>query len=158
VRTALCLIAHILAYDPLQYVESLKQAGFAKAIFHLEAADHPDSVIRLARKLDMEVGLAINPATAGRELEAFAERVDEFLFLAVDPQRPGLFRPEVLQKISASRRFTGEAALLSIDGAVDVSNIVAVKQSGVDVAYAGHAIFGAGEPGENYRRMARAVG
>ncbi len=55
--------AHLMVAHLEKYLESFKQAGASKIIFHHEATASPREVIARIRNLGIEVGLAINPET-----------------------------------------------------------------------------------------------
>lgn len=144
------LTAHILAFEPEHMVDDLKEAGFKKIVFHLSTTDFANEIIDKIHRLGMEAGIGIDPETDTSSLNPFAGRVNEYLFLAVDPKHPGIFKPGVLKKV---RRWRSDypKARISVDGAVSLENIIDVINAGANVAYVGNAIYGYGEPRDNYQ-------
>jgi hypothetical protein len=62
-----------------EHLSGFKEAGASKAIFHFEAAD-PETVIAAARKLDMAVGLAVNPETPVSAVSPLPDKIDSLLY------------------------------------------------------------------------------
>ena len=153
ITTRLSWEAHLMVERPENYLRGFKQAGARKAVFHYETTATPEEVITLARKLGLEVGLAINPETPVSSTLALLDQVDSVLLLSVNPGFYGSkFIPEVLNKVAELRAARPEIEV-GIDGGIKESNIPQVAQSGVDVIYAGSAIFLQPEPGESFRHL-----
>ncbi len=145
--------AHIMVQRPEVYLEGFKKAGAQKVVFHYEATPSPRDVITLARKLDLEIGLAINPETQVSAILPLLNEVDSVLFLTVNPGFYGSqFIPEVLDKV-VELRSSHPLIDIGVDGGIKESNIVQIAQFGVDVIYAGSAIFLQPRPGESFRRL-----
>lgn len=138
---------------PEDYLEDFREAGAQKIVFHYEATPSPRDVISLARKLDLKVGLAVNPETPVAAIITLTSEVDSVLFLSVDPGFYGSqFIPEVLDKVVELRN-ARPGTEIGIDGGINENNIVQVAQAGVDVIYAGSAIFLQPQPGASFRRL-----
>ena len=145
--------AHLMVRDPEKYLEGLNQAGAKKVVFHYEAAPSPQEVIRQSRKLNLGVGLAINPETPTSAILPLTDKVDSLLFLSVHPGFYGSkFIPEVLDKIKELRRLY-PGLEIGIDGGIKEDNIATVARSGVDYIYIGSAIFLKDNPADSYRRL-----
>lgn len=145
--------AHIMVRRPEVYLEGFKKAGAQKVVFHSEATPSPRDVITLARKLGLEIGLAINPETQVSAVLPLLNEVDSVLFLTVNPGFYGSqFIPEVLDKVTELRS-SHPLIEIGVDGGIKESNIVQIAQFGVDVIYVGSAIFLQPRPGESFRRL-----
>jgi len=144
---------HLMVQHPEDYVESFRQAGAQKIVFHYEATPSPRDVIALVRKLGLGVGLAVNPETPVSAILPLASEVDSMLFLSVNPGFYGSkFIPEVLDKIREFRSVQ-PGMEIGIDGGIKESNIAQIAQAGVDAIYVGSAIFMQPQPGESFRRL-----
>ena len=145
--------AHLMILHPESWLESLRQAGAQKVVFHYEAAPSPGEVISQARRLDLKVGLAVNPETSVSTFLPLADEVDSVLFLSVHPGFYGSkFIPEVLDKIAEFRSARPDMEI-GIDGGIKEGNIVQIARAGVDVICVGSAIFVQPEPAESYRHL-----
>ncbi|MBN1161978.1 MAG: ribulose-phosphate 3-epimerase [Dehalococcoidales bacterium] len=145
--------AHLMVHHPENYLEGFKGAGAEKIVFHYEATPSPNKTIKAIRKLDMQVGLAVNPETTISVIAGLVKQVDSVLFLAVNPGFYGAkFIPEVLDKIVEFRK-TYPKMEIGIDGGIKESNIAEIARSGVDVICVGSAIFRQPDPAASYRRL-----
>jgi len=144
---------HLMVLHPEEHLKSFHQAGAQKVVFHYEATPSPREVISLARDLGLGVGLAVSPDTAVSSFLPLADEVDSILFLTVHPGFYGSkFIPEVMDKVTELRG-TRPDIEIGVDGGIKESNITKVAQTGVDVIYAGSAIFRQPQPGESFRRL-----
>ena len=145
--------AHLMILHPESWLESLRQAGAQKVVFHYEAAPSPGEVISQARRLDLKVGLAVNPETSVSTFLPLADEVDSVLFLSVHPGFYGSkFIPEVLDKIAEFRSAKPDMEI-GIDGGIKEGNIARIARAGVDVIYVGSAVFLQPQPAESYRHL-----
>lgn len=144
---------HLMIEQPERQLEHFKKAGASKAIFHYEATSAPSQVISIARKLGLNIGIALNPETSVDKILPFTGELDSLLFLSVHPGYYGAkFIPEVLDKIAELRQIKPELNI-GIDGGIKESNIAHVVRSGVDEIFVGSAIFLKPQPGESYRKL-----
>jgi ribulose-phosphate 3-epimerase len=144
---------HLMVEKPETQIKYYQQAGAKKAIFHFEATNRPDAIIDQARKLGIQVGLAINPETPVSKILAFTDLVDSVLFLSVHPGFYGAkFLPEVMDKVIELRR-AKPFLNIGLDGGVKESNIGVIANSGVDDIFVGSAILLQADPGKSYRKL-----
>jgi ribulose-phosphate 3-epimerase len=83
-------------------------------------------------------------------IEEVAGDVDVVLIMSVNPGFGGQkFIPRSLQKVAAVRAMLERArnnAPIEIDGGIDLSNVAAAVDAGVEILVAGSAIFHAADP------------
>ena len=149
--------AHLMVKDPETYFSGFKSARVRRVIFHFEAVTDPPAVIAAARKLDLDVGMALNPGTpVSAAVECFS-LLDSILLMSVVPGFYGAkFIPEVLNKVGEIRALNPEISI-GIDGGIKDSNILDVALSGGDDICVGSAIFMGADPADSYRRLQAAV-
>jgi ribulose-phosphate 3-epimerase len=157
VQTPLSFEVHLMAEDPLAFLNGMEHPGLKKVIFHCEiGADHL-ALARTIRERGLSPGVAIKPGTDLAQCRGVAEHVDTLLFLTVDPCCYGsTFKPEVLQKIAGARKLF-PAKVISVDGGVSLDNLKDLFDAGVDYACVGSRIFLQNDPRESYRLFARRV-
>ncbi|MEE9366560.1 MAG: ribulose-phosphate 3-epimerase [Dehalococcoidales bacterium] len=145
--------AHLMVAHPEKYLESFKQAGAGKIIFHHETTDSPHEVIHQIRNLGIEAGLAINPETPVSAMAPCIREVDSVLLLTVTPGFYGSkFIPEVLDKVAGLRNIQ-PGIEIGVDGGVKENNIGEIAGVGVDYICVGSAVFLQPDPAESYRRL-----
>ena len=153
IPTSLTWEAHLMVMNPEEQFEGFLKAGARKVVFHYEATSSPPNVISRARRLGLEVGLAVNPETPVSAILPLTGDVDSVLFLSVNPGFYGSpFLPEVLDKLVELRKLRPDMQI-DIDGGVKESNIVRIAQTGVDVICTGSAILAQPQPAESFRHL-----
>ncbi len=145
--------AHLMVKRPEQQFANYQKAGAGKVIFHYEATQDTIAVIEAARKIGLQVGLAINPETPVEAVLSFAAMVDNLLFLSVHPGFYGAqFIPAVLDKIAHLHHLRPELHL-GIDGGIKADNIARIALSGVQDIFVGSAIFLHPDPARAYSEL-----
>ncbi len=145
--------AHLMVKEPETYFSGFKAARARRVIFHFEAATDPGVVIAEARKLGLDVGIAINPGTPVSVVAEYFPLLDSVLLLSVNPGFYGAkFIPEVLDKVGEIRAAAPELSI-GIDGGIKEANIVEVASSGVDDICVGSGIFLGADPAACYRHL-----
>ncbi len=159
------LDVHLMVTDPLKYLKPFISAGASHITFHIEAAGDPEECIRQLREQKIGVGLAVSPDTPVEQVLDFVARVDMILIMTVHPGFGGQsFIPRVLEKIKVLRgkeqeirgRANPRFALdIQVDGGINLETAVETARAGANVFVAGNSIFGAPDPAEAVRAMAR---
>jgi len=142
--------AHLMVAEPLEWIEAFKNAGSHRIIYHFEIPNEHSRIIEAIKKLNLEVGLAINPSTQIKDFSFLVDKLDSVLFMSVIPGFYGSkFIPEVLDKIKEFKKiYPGKCA--GIDGGVKAANVSTIAQSGVDYVCVGSAILNAANPKNAY--------
>jgi ribulose-phosphate 3-epimerase len=142
-----------MVQHPEKYFENYQKAGACKVIFHYEATNDTEMVINKARKLNLNVGLAVNPETPVSRLLPVLNKVDGVLLLSVHPGYYGAkFIPEVVDKISELRKLIPDIEI-GIDGEIKENNVSLISKSGIDEIFVGSAIFLQQDPGSSYQKL-----
>ena len=99
------------------------------------------------KSLDIQAGVALNPATLLSTLDYILEDLDLVLVMSVNPGFGGQkFIPSALRKVrELKERKTKEkySFTIEIDGGVSLSNVKTITDAGVELVVAGSAVFGA---------------
>ncbi len=137
------LEAHLMVRDAQGETKRWLNSGVARIITHIEATPDPDLLLKLCHDAGIEYGLAINPGTSNEKIIPWVNKVNEVLFLSVNPGKGGQeFQKQVLHKIKALRaQFLN--VKIGVDGGVKVGIARTLKDAGVDMVIAGSAIFNA---------------
>lgn len=159
--TRLPLDVHLMIAPPEPHLEAFARAGADRLTVHWEATPHVHRAIQRIRELGLKAGVAVNPGTPWQVLEPVLPDVDLVLVMTVNPGFGGQrLIPGCLDKVSALRRCCAERGLrpwLQVDGGIDLSTAAAAVRAGADVLVAGSAVYGAGDPAEQVRALARAA-
>jgi len=160
--TRLPLDVHLMVASPDRMIPWFIEAGADWISFHPEASAHDHRDIQLIKSAGRKAGLALNPGTPLGVLDDILPDLDFVLLMCVNPGRGSqLFIPSSRDKIRRLRRRvqdTGAAALVEIDGGVNLSNIALLAEDGAQVFVAGNAVFNQPDPVEAVARMKALVG
>jgi ribulose-phosphate 3-epimerase len=152
------LDVHLMIERPERHIADFASAGADSITFHSEATPHVAYTASLVRDSGACAGVAINPATPVGAVAEIAHAVDVILCMTVNPGWGGqAFIEHSLDKLPRTRAILGPETALQVDGGIDPTTASRCRQAGANVFVAGSAIFGAGDPGEAYRAIARSV-
>lgn len=128
--------AHLMVAEPQKWFERLARLGVKMVSFHYETTHwRTSSVIRQARKCDMQVGLAINPDVPVDRLFKYIGKVDFFLVMSVYAGFGGQkFIYQTIDRVHALhdeiiRR--GDDVLIQVDGGIGPDNVKVLAEAGV---------------------------
>jgi ribulose-phosphate 3-epimerase len=149
------LDCHLMVDNPDRHIPQIARAGGDSVTFHVEVADDPRALIRLARDHDLGVGLALSPGTPISAALRAAEGVDLVLCMSIQPGYSGQeFMPDSLPRIRELRDGLPGEVHVQVDGGVGAENALAIRRAGANLLVAGSAIFAAEDPAAAYRRLA----
>lgn len=155
--TSKFLDVHLMIVSPERYVERFVEAGADLVTFHLEAAEDPAGCIARIRRAGAKVGVSIKPATPVEALREVLPAVDLVLVMSVEPGFGGQsFIEGSLEKIRRLRALVRELGLdtvIEVDGGISAANAREVFEAGAEVLVAGSAVFKAGDPEAEIRRI-----
>jgi ribulose-phosphate 3-epimerase len=140
------LHSHLMISEPLRYASAFAESGSDLIVFHVEADDEPDAVIRAIRAAGRSPGLALNPETSADAVLPYLERIDLLLVMTVHPGWGGqAFIHDVLPKLTSlsheiERR--GLALPIGVDGGVNLETIGPAHAAGGEVLVTGSALYG----------------
>jgi ribulose-phosphate 3-epimerase len=148
---------HLMVDDPEHHFEMVKKAGGDSVTFHAEACEEPWKAIKLARDLDLGVGVAFNPETKVADAVGASIGADLVLCMSIHPGYSGqAFMPESLERIRELREQLHPNLFVQVDGGVGEDNIADLRRAGATLAVAGTSIFGREDYPRAYRQLVKA--
>jgi len=143
-HTELFLDCHLMMTDPGDYLESFAAAGADSLSVHVEVGD-TDALCAELRRLDLGVGLVVNPETPIDSAFPRLQVIDLLLVMSVHPGFGGQsFMPETVAKVAAARGEIDRRGLpltIQVDGGIDVSTAPVMASAGARCFVAGSAVF-----------------
>ncbi len=137
--------AHLMVKNPSKYIKSLKNKGFKKIIFHINADDNV-KVIAEARKNKMKVFLALNPEDKIEESCYLFQLVDGILLMGVHPGREHQkLINSTFSKVREIRKIDDKLDI-QIDGGVNPSNASRLYVSGANILNTGSFVSDSENP------------
>jgi len=156
-KTNLFFDTHLMLIDPLAFVEPFKKAGADSLTVHIESCPNPKSIFSEMRKLDLNVGLAVNPQTPVQKLFPFLDLIDVALVMSVEPGFGGqVFQSHAISKIISLHSEIESRQLpvqIQVDGGVNLSNSASCIEAGANQIVAGSSIFGNSDPRYVIKKM-----
>jgi len=131
--------AHLMVLHPEKWFKGCKTKGFKRVIFHVESVEDPFKIISLAKKIGLEVYIAINPSTSLKKINPIIKRnlADGILLLGVQPgkenQKLSFNIPRRIKKI---KKMNGKI-IVEVDGGINDKTIKKVAKAGVDKVNSG---------------------
>ncbi|MFH0804706.1 MAG: ribulose-phosphate 3-epimerase [Patescibacteria group bacterium] len=148
-RTDIVLEAHLMVRRPHEYLPFLKQAGFRRVLFHIEAVPQPGVLINEIEQLGMSAGIALNIDTSSEAVEPFTDMVSGVQFMAIELGWQGQeFMEEVVEKVRTFRS-ANPVTTIAVDGGISAANARILTGAGVDILVVGSAVFAGGSVCEN---------
>jgi len=155
--TAKKLDVHLMIMEPERYLERFRKAGADIISIHVEACKEPLKALKTIKNLDALAGIVINPETPVNKLEGLIGEADMILLMSVHPGFGGQsFIQGTIEKIRAVKSMTDKlnpAALIEVDGGVDLLNAATLVKSGVDILVAGNTVFASADPVQTIRQL-----
>lgn len=143
--TSLPFDIHLMTEHPENFLEAFAAAGGNSFTVHAEACPHLHRVIQLIKRMGLQAGVALNPATPLQVLDYVLEDLDLVLLMTVNPGWGG---QEFIQGVCAKlrklrRRINREGYNLSlqVDGGINFSTIAAAVEAGADFLVVGSALL-----------------
>ena len=147
--TKLPLDCHLMVNEPEKMVPWFADAGADSITIHAEATQDLPALVRLIRSRGVRAGVSLRPATPLEALEPVLAEIDMVLLMSVNPGFGGQkFMPEALDRARALRAradAVNPKLDIEMDGGIGLSNLEAVRDSGVNAFVVGSAIFRAAD-------------
>ena len=142
---SLFLDAHLMIDNPKIFLEEFARAGANRIIVHQEVSNDLPKVLESIRKLKVEAGVALNPATRLTTVEKVLGQADCIQVMTVNPGFAGQrFMNDQLNKITQLRRELDQrhlGASLVVDGGIDPKTAPLAVKAGATVLVAGSSIY-----------------
>ena len=143
--TRLPIEVHLMIQQPDRYARSFVEAGADLLIIHLEAYHDPRRTVALIQEMGCLCSLAVNPMTLVENAHSLLKKVDQLLFMSVNPGLMGQpFIIEVLEKVRLAQAFRDRHHLqfdISIDGGVTDETIGPCVTAGSNQVVVGSPLF-----------------
>ncbi|MDP3998487.1 MAG: hypothetical protein Q8P89_02630 [bacterium] len=128
-KTGLFLEVHLMTIDPARVASDWAGAGFKRLIAHFES-QNPQEFIRTAKRLGVEVGLAIDGPTEVAKIEPFLSQIDQVTVMMIKSGPSGQkFHPEYSDKIRFIHKNWPNLPI-EVDGGINPETANLVKKAG----------------------------
>ncbi|MGA9406126.1 MAG: ribulose-phosphate 3-epimerase, partial [Bacteroidota bacterium] len=159
--TSLPLDTHLMIENPDLYLKEFQKSGATNLIVHVEVCRHLRATILAIRKLGMNPGVSLKPATPLSALENILADVDAVLVMSVNPGFGGQkFLPQSIERIRELKKTVSSRGLkirIEVDGGIDQNNAAMLVRAGADVLVSGTAIFGSNDVGKSIAGLRNSI-
>ena len=136
---------HLMIEEPIRYIKEFKEAGADIITIHYEACKDVGATLKAIKDAGLKTGLSVKPKTDVNVVKEFLPICDMILLMSVEPGFGGQkFIDGSLEKAAELKKIIDESELpidLEIDGGINLDNVSAVLDAGVNVIVAGSAVF-----------------
>ena len=144
---------HLMIEEPSKYIEEFVTERTEFITIHQEADRHLNRTINYIKSLGVKAGISINPGTPVESLIDILGEVDLVLVMSVNPGFGGQkfieSSYEKIRRLAKLREEMGLSFSIEVDGGVTSSNILKLKEAGVDIFVAGSEVYKAADiPGK----------
>jgi ribulose-phosphate 3-epimerase len=142
--------AHLMVANVDQIAIDYAVAGAQSVTVHSEATQNISKTLQGIRSHGARAGLAVKPGTDIEQYLEFADLVDMFLIMTVEPGFGGQkFMSEMMEKVRLTRKAIGSRPIwLQVDGGISPETIAIAREAGADTFVAGSAVFNSPEPAQ----------
>ncbi len=148
---------HLMIEQPELHLDSFLAAKPRAISVHAESSYHLHRLVQRIQAGGCLAGMALNPATPWEHLLPLLPDLDYVLIMTINPGFGGQpFISSMLPKIAALRQYLQAAELdlpIWVDGGVNLSNRVQLKEAGASILVTGSAFFRAEDPARFVRQM-----
>ena len=143
--TKLPFDVHLMISPVHKYIEDYAKAGANIITIHPEATSNLKESIDLIKKLNVKVGVSLNPDTKINIIENILDKIDLVLVMSVYPGFGGQkFIPEAIKKIENLSNLKKNKNLnfdIEVDGGINFENNKIVIKAGANILVSGTTIF-----------------
>lgn len=140
------LDVHLMMDNPSDYLRVFAEAGAWGITIHAEIDGDIAGMLRTIHDLGVRTGLSLKPATPASAVKELLPLCDMVLVMTVEPGFGGQkFQSAMLDKLRELRKM-GYQGLLEADGGVSLANLPQLRESGLDVAVMGTAMYRSADP------------
>lgn len=147
--------AHLMVANADEIGPRYADVGCESVTVHAEATRDIAGTLRQIRAAGSRAGLAVKPDTEIDEYLDFANLVDMFLIMTVEPGFGGQkFMIDMIPKIKRAKKIIGSRPIwLQVDGGISPETIEMAAAAGADTFVAGSVVFKAADPAAMVRGL-----
>ena len=159
-HTELFFQAHLMIEHPERYVAAFRRAGVDGIIIHQEACDDFLGTVKDIKRLQMDAGVALRPATPLDSIRDALHEMDMILIMTVEPGFGGQeFIAGTDDKVAQLKTMLEEKGLeipIGVDGGINTLTISGVVKAGATHLIAGNAVF-SGDVESNIKKLYESI-
>jgi ribulose-phosphate 3-epimerase len=144
------LDVHLMIVEPERYIEVFAELGSEILTVHYEASTHLHRTLQTIKSNGMKAGVALNPHTPVKLLEAIINDIDLVCLMSVNPGFGGQsFIKNTYDKVKELKKIINNSkasTLIEIDGGITNKNANILIDCGADILVVGSYVFSSKNP------------
>ncbi|MEC2071401.1 ribulose-phosphate 3-epimerase [Alkalihalophilus marmarensis] len=139
---------HIMSTNNQFFIEEMIDLGVEQITFHIEKESHVDRYIKLIKKNNIKVGIALNPATPISVLDYVLPECDTVLLMLINPgfatdkgEQQVSYAAKKVEDMARMIKERGLSTKIEVDGRVSFDTIPNLVRAGADMLVAGSTSF-----------------
>lgn len=147
--------AHLMTENPENYIKQLKNKGFKRIIFHIEATKNPEKTVKEIKKEGMQPIITLTTQTPKKLIKKSQKITKTIMVMGI---KPGSEHQELSPKIYPLIRNLKKAGntRIQVDGGVNDKTAKKLKAAGTDILTSGSYIYNSKNRKEAYLKLKRA--
>ena len=147
------LSVHLMVEKPEEQIEAWALSSVRRIFFHHESTEAHEEIIRICKKNETSVGIALKVETPIDVLEPWIEKIDAVLLMGVDLGFYGSpFQEKVIAKIHNIKGFYPRIKIV-VDGGMNPERAKLAADTGADFIVSGGYIFNSDNPKEAIEKL-----
>ena len=151
------LDVHLMIVEPERYIEVFAELGSEILTVHYEASTHLHRTLQTIKSNGMKAGVALNPHTPVKLLDAIINDIDLVCLMSVNPGFGGQsFIKNTYDKVKELKTIINKSkasTLIEIDGGITNKNAKTLIDCGADILVAGSYLFSSKNPSETIAKL-----
>jgi ribulose-phosphate 3-epimerase len=151
------LDVHLMIVEPERYIEVFAELGSEILTVHYEASTHLHRTLQTIKSNGMKAGVALNPHTPVKLLDAIINDIDLVCLMSVNPGFGGQsFIKNTYDKVKELKKIINKSkasTLIEIDGGITNKNAKTLIDCGADILVAGSYVFSSKNPSETIAKL-----
>lgn len=144
-HTALAFEVHLITVNPLHWIDPFVEAGADSLIFYLDAAAHPEEVIRAIKAHGKKVGISLRVEDPVDLLDPYWEELDIVTilgtYMGVKGTSMHASTPDKIRQARLKVMQQGIKTEIEADGGIRRNTVPLLIEAGADVIVPGSLLF-----------------
>ncbi len=143
ISEAECIQVHLMATNPCQYLEEIKEYGTTEVFAHIEALSDVERYINKCCELGLKPGLALKTRTPVTTVLPYVDDLYGLLFMTSEPKgkREEFYLPAYEKIFEDIQYLNLEKTKVVVDGGLTTEKVIELAKGGISGVVLGRIVF-----------------